>query len=221
MTMTTTHTSETSTATAAGEACAVPTTPGATVTHLHPPVPAPAVTLQTPEGQPQPLADLWQQHTGITALIMLRHAGCPFCKAQVRELRDQRAALERAGIQVICILPEEPATVAQFRTEQQVPFTILADPQRETYGALGAKEGSAKEMLNLNTLVEGAKAALHGNLPTLRRPNHATQLPGAALISNDGQMHWIQRAAHAADHASSADLIAAAASVGVRSGQPV
>ena len=179
-----------------------------------PPQAAPDLTLLTPSDTPQRLSDLWSAHRdGLTALVMLRHAGCPFCKAQARELREQRTALVKAGIQVVFILPEAPRRVAEFRDEQQVPFTILADPKRELYSALEVEDGSIGQMLNLHTLVDGAKAALHGNLPSLRRPSHAAQLPGTALVDASGQLHWLQRAEHAADHVSSADLIAAAASI--------
>lgn len=204
------------TATTTGTGTATRTTDGtrgaASVTRFDPPLAAPDLILLRPDGSAQRLSDLWSTD-GFTALVLLRHAGCMFCKAQARDLTQQRAALEQAGLQVVLILPETPARVTAFRAEQQVPFTLLADPDAALYRALDVGDGSLGQMVNVHTLLGGAKELLRGNRPTLRRPSHATLLPGAVLVDASGQMHWLQRAEHAADHSSSADLIAAASSM--------
>jgi peroxiredoxin len=171
---------------------------------------APDVEVIDLEGKAVRLSEHWG--AGLTALVFMRHVGCVFCREQVKELRDNAGALERAGLSVVTLTPDRPARTRKFVEEYRVPFPTLCDPGRNAYAAYGLTEGTAGQLISPRIVLRGIEATAKGNLP--RRPgDNPRQLPGVAIVDGAGRLRHVQRARDASDHLDSRALIALAASL--------
>jgi peroxiredoxin Q/BCP len=64
----------------------------------------------------------------------------PGCTRQACTLRDLHAEIERAGLRVVGISPQSPASHAKFKAKYQLPFVLLSDQQKtvaKMYGVNG------------------------------------------------------------------------------------
>ncbi|MCS6712055.1 peroxiredoxin [Brachybacterium sp. EF45031] len=112
--------------------------------------PAPAVKLAV--GDPAPDFDLATSGGGRLSLADLRGtpavlwfypaANTSLCTKQACDLRDNIGLFDRAGYRVVGISPDEVPALDRFVAEQNLPYTLAADPTHQTlaaYGAWGAK----------------------------------------------------------------------------------
>jgi thioredoxin-dependent peroxiredoxin len=60
------------------------------------------------------------------------------CTKEACDFRDNLGELKEAGLDVVGISPDKPAKLAKFRDEQDLPFPLLSDPDREVLTAWGA-----------------------------------------------------------------------------------
>jgi peroxiredoxin Q/BCP len=66
----------------------------------------------------------------------------PGCTKEACGFRDLWKELERAGVVVLGVSADSPATHAKFAAKYKLPFTLLSDPDRkvmEAWGAYGDK----------------------------------------------------------------------------------
>jgi len=64
----------------------------------------------------------------------------PGCTRQACVLRDLHAEIERAGLRVVGISPQNPESHARFRAKYNLPFVLLSDQQKavtKMYGVNG------------------------------------------------------------------------------------
>lgn len=76
----------------------------------------------------------------------------PGCTTQACGLRDNWAALERAGAVVLGVSPDSPERHAAFRAKYDLPFALLADEDHavaERYGAWGEKSMYGKKYMGI------------------------------------------------------------------------
>ncbi len=69
-------------------------------------------------------------------------ASTPLCTRQACDLRDNFAELTANGARIVGISPDPIEKVENFRSNEELPYTMAADPSRETlksYGAWGEK----------------------------------------------------------------------------------
>jgi peroxiredoxin Q/BCP len=55
----------------------------------------------------------------------------PGCTKEACSLRDLHTEILRAGLRVVGVSPQDPATHARFRDEYHLPFTLLSDTKRD------------------------------------------------------------------------------------------
>jgi peroxiredoxin Q/BCP len=73
----------------------------------------------------------------------------PGCTAQACNLRDNHERLREAGYVVIGVSPDGVESHKKFVAKHNLPFTLLADPQKEilaAYGAWGEKNMYGKKV---------------------------------------------------------------------------
>lgn len=66
----------------------------------------------------------------------------PGCTAQACNLRDNFSLLKEQGFEIIGISPNEKESHRKFADKYQLPFTLVADPERkivDAYGVWGEK----------------------------------------------------------------------------------
>lgn len=105
---------------------------------------APTFSLLDDSGKEVSLAD----YAGKPVLVYFYpRANTPGCTTEACDFRDESAALNDAGIDVVGISPDKPEKLAKFREDHGLNFTLLSDPSKETmaaYGAFGEKKNYGK-----------------------------------------------------------------------------
>jgi peroxiredoxin Q/BCP len=103
--------------------------------------PAPDFRLQDQTGRWRTLHDYAGQWV---VLYFYPKDGTPGCTKQVCKFRDEIVRVRAAGAEVLGVSVDDVASHEKFAKEHQVPFPLLADPDKATakaYGVLTSKFG--------------------------------------------------------------------------------
>ena len=76
----------------------------------------------------------------------------PGCTKQACNLRDHTSALTDAGVAVVGVSPDELASHDRFAAKYDLPFPLVADPDRtiqEAYGVYGEKSFYGKTVIGV------------------------------------------------------------------------
>ena len=99
---------------------------------------APEFTLPDETGTDRSLTQLLR--TDALVLYFYPADFTPGCTRQACTLRDLHAEIERAGLRVVGISPQSPASHAKFKAKYQLHFVLLSDQQKtvaKMYGVNG------------------------------------------------------------------------------------
>ena len=160
--------------------------------------------VQTPSGESVPLGSLWATKPAL--LVLVRHYGCQFCRAQLADLRPVWPKIEAAGVQPIVIGNGTPLMAEAFAEESGLDVPLYTNPGREVYAALGAKRPGISGLLNPLMYWRAFRLMLRGFLPR-QVQGDAAQLGGVFLVQPDGSMPYAYRSDLAGDHPSAAELL--------------
>jgi thioredoxin-dependent peroxiredoxin len=99
---------------------------------------APEFTLPDETGTDRSLTEL----LSASALVLYFYPAdfTPGCTRQACTLRDLQTDIKRAGLRVVGISPQSPASHAKFKAKHQLPFLLLSDQQKtvaKMYGVNG------------------------------------------------------------------------------------
>jgi peroxiredoxin len=76
-----------------------------------------------------------------TVLVFTRSAKwCPFCQAQLKDLKGAQAALAQRGYSLAALSYDPPATLAGFAKAQGVGYTLLSDQGSKMIDAFGLRD---------------------------------------------------------------------------------
>ena len=96
---------------------------------------APAVDLQAVDGSTRSLASVLD---GKPALVVFYRGGwCPFCTLQLSSLRTLQPELDRQGVQLIAVSPDDPAHLRKTLAGQALDYTLLSDATASALQAFG------------------------------------------------------------------------------------
>src|SRR5438876_10579652 len=137
-------------------------------------------------------------------LQLRRFAGCPICNLHLRSIVTRHDEIRSHGIREVVVFHSTAAELTKF--EAELPFPLIADPERELYRRLGVERGpsSLVSMRALRAAIAGQAAAL-GNRSTMRAlgPIKPTGgpfgLPADFLIAPDGRVSAVKYGEHAYD----------------------
>jgi peroxiredoxin len=127
-------------------------------------------------------------------------------------LRRDRDRLQEAGLAVVAIGQGTPEQAAWFRQHFKLPFPVLADPERQAYRAFGLGTARASNLVKPDLLLATARTVASGIAPG-RTMGDRRQLPGTFLIDRHGIIRWAKPAKHAADLATTDEILSAAKQV--------
>jgi peroxiredoxin len=139
-----------------------------------------------------------------------RFAGCPICNLHLAQMARRNAEIEAAGIEEVVVFHSAADRLRQYVAD--VPFTLVADPQRKLYKEFGV-EWSVRSLLSLDAMRAGAKGVRRGKslvgglAPT---ENHLGK-PADFLIDPDGTIRACKYGEHADDQWSVDELLSLAA----------
>jgi len=77
----------------------------------------------------------------------------PGCTKEACAIRDSYPAFKKLGIMVLGVSTDSEASHQKFAEKYDLPFTLLADPQKEVvnkYGVFGKKKFMGKEYLGVS-----------------------------------------------------------------------
>lgn len=105
----------------------------------------------------------------------------PGCTKEACSFRDSWAAVKSSGALVFGISPDSPERHAKFRAKYQLPFTLLADPEKKVlkaYGAFGPKTmyGKLVEGVIRSTFIVGPDGNIRRVFPKVRPEGHAGEV---------------------------------------------
>ena len=120
-----------------------------------------------------------------------------------------RDHLERfADATVAVVTFADPARLAAYRAHLQLPFDVVADPERTLYRLLGVGRGTTRQVWSLGTLRMYAQLLRAGR--RLRRPTEDIHQLGAdVVIGRDGTVRYVSLPATRDARPPISDLIAA------------
>ena len=115
------------------------------------------------------------------------------------QLRRKAEAFRELGAQVVLVGLGTPKETAAFKDRFDIPFPMIADPEKALYKAFRLKQASVTAFLSPGMAVKGVSAMLRGygiGLPT----GDVRQLPGVFIINTDGVIRYRYFAEGPADH---------------------
>lgn len=102
-----------------------------------------------------------------TVFVFFRSARwCPFCQAQLKNLKDLQAPLEARGYKLVALSYDAPAALAAFQVKTGIGYTLLSDEKSAMIDAFGLRDPSyapgsyAHGVPRASTLVVDAKGVV-------------------------------------------------------------
>jgi peroxiredoxin Q/BCP len=105
----------------------------------------------------------------------------PGCTAEACSLRDGHAELRKAGYEVLGVSPDKAAKHKKFATKYDLPFRLLADPEKTAamaYGVWGRKKFMGREYDGIlrTTFLIDEKGVITDIIKDVRTKDHAQQV---------------------------------------------
>lgn len=107
---------------------------------------APDFKLLDDRGEPVSLYELTGKGQRVLVYFYPR-ANTPGCTKEACDFRDNLAALNDVGVEVVGISPDKPEKLAKFREDHGLTFRLLSDPEKKVmsaWGAFGEKKNYGK-----------------------------------------------------------------------------
>ncbi len=119
--------------------------------------------------------------------------------------------LEAAGVGLTLIGQATPRHAAHFRRKYAPDLPVLADKDRSSYKAAGAKVATMGELLGPKSVSKGLSHTVgsRGALRQGRMIGHPAQLGGAVIVMPDGTVPWAHMSDDASDNVSNEELLEA------------
>lgn len=137
-----------------------------------------------------------------------RFAGCPICNLHLRSLVEAREEIAAAGIREVVVFHSTPEELSRYAPD--VPFALVADPDRRLYRELGV-EPSARALLDPRAWSAVARRPLtalrRGRRSPLAPTGGRLGLPADFLIRPDGELVAVKYGRHAYDQWSVEELL--------------
>lgn len=132
------------------------------------------------------------------------------------QLHRARKDFETAGVDVVLIGQATPRHAAHFRRRMEIDLPVLADEDRVSYEAAGAKIATMSELLGPTSVGKGLARTLRsgGRVRQGRTIGHPAQLGGAMLVTPGGKVAWSHMSEDASDNAPPGEILEAARKAG-------
>ena len=110
---------------------------------------APEFSLNDQDGNTHSLADYRGQKV---LLYFYPKDDTSGCTTEACNFRDDYSAYQKAGVVILGVSPDDEDSHTKFRTKYDLPFTLLADTEKqvvELYGVWGQKKMYGKEYMGV------------------------------------------------------------------------
>lgn len=145
---------------------------------------APDFTLNDADGKPVTLSEVLASGGTRVVLYFYPAALTPGCTTQACDFRDNLRDFASAGLTVLGVSPDSAARLAEFREKEQLPFTLLGDPDKEVlsaYGAFGEKKNYGRVVQGVirSTVVVGTDGRVEKAFYNVKATGHVDRLKRA------------------------------------------
>ena len=123
-------------------------------------------------------------------------------------MRRNKNSFANAGAQVVLVGMGTPSESAKFAAKFDVPFPIVADPQKKLYRKFELKRMSTLGFFSPRVALKGV-AALAGGHGMGMPQGDVRQLPGVFIIDTAGQIVFSHFSSSPADHPDPKTILAA------------
>lgn len=117
-----------------------------------------------------------------------RYSGCPVCNLHLQSIAARHDELLAAGITEVVVFHSSAETMLDF--QGQLPFAMIADPDKELYAEFGVEKMAPIAALNPRSWLAAGRALTRA--PSLRgatgKGEEHLGLPADFLIRSDGQV---------------------------------
>lgn len=126
------------------------------------------------------------------------------------QLHRDREEFEAAGAKVVLIGQATPRHAAHFRRRYAPELPVLADGERRSYEAAGAKRATVGELLGPRMLLKGAQTTLRDRVHQGRTIGDPAQLGGVLIVAPDGTIPYAHLSDDASDNPPNDEVLEAA-----------
>lgn len=147
---------------------------------------------------------------GMVHLQFRRFAGCPICHLHLRSIVRSHDQIRAAGVTEVVVFHSTADALRKYQAD--LPFAVVADPQRDLYREFGV-ESSAASIAHPRAWLAAARGAMRqGSLSAgLGRGEDHLGRPADFLIASDGRVLALRYGKHADDQWSVAEILDQAA----------
>lgn len=142
-------------------------------------------------------------------LSFFRNAACALCNLRIHDLIQQYPRYQKKGLVILAVFESPKENMLQYVAKQDVPFSLLADPQTLLY-KLYQVENSENKIAHSMNLPETHKtverAAQKGFALTPEEGSNFIRMPADFLIGPDGFLLKAHYSAHLTDHLPDHDI---------------
>jgi hypothetical protein len=136
--------------------------------------------LQLRDGSGRSLRELTDQRP--TLVLLLRHAGCTFCRQALTDLAGRQGRIEAGGLSIAVVgMAASAAELEDLGARYGVRAAFFADPERKLYRALELQRGTFLQLFGPRVWFRGISAAFEGH-GIGRLEGDGFQMPGAFVI---------------------------------------
>ena len=137
-----------------------------------------------------------------TVLRVLRYAGCPTCRIDMRVLADAYTEFEKRNTQIIVVMQSDQAHLQTALNEEPLPFEIISDTDEVLYRTLSIRAAENTDELrgaDQTRLIAKRKAAQDAGYVHGDYEGNELQLPAMFIIEPDGLVSYAHYAESIAD----------------------
>jgi peroxiredoxin len=132
------------------------------------------------------------------------------CRAHLGEVQAHYEDFRQAGAEVLVVTQARPQFLALFLREQQLPFPVVADPERVAYRAFGLERTTWARVLSPAVLFRYVRLIFRGwGLRKPRGGEDVLQLGGDFVLDREGRLAYAYRSAEPTDRPAVAVLLRA------------
>jgi thioredoxin-dependent peroxiredoxin len=141
---------------------------------------APEFTLPDETGTDRSLTQL----LSASALVLYFYPAdfTPGCTRQACTLRDLQTDIQRAGLRVVGISPQSPASHAKFKAKHQLPFVLLSDQQKTVAKMYGVNGPLGIGVRRATFLIDGSRRIRDAVLADFRIGRHVEFVRKAVML---------------------------------------
>ena len=121
-------------------------------------------------------------------------------------MRRQEDQFQQLGARIALVGLGTVEETAAFKAQYNVPFPMIADPEKRLFKAFQLKQATSKALLSVGMAMKGLAALAKGHGIGIPKGD-VRQLPGVFIIDTDGRIRFSHFAKDPADHPAADDLL--------------